>query len=62
MIVEARVSGLLSFPPRGDKGFGYDPIFMPGDGPQTFAEMEPRMKARMSHRTAAFAKLRAALF
>ncbi len=62
VVVEARVHGAVSFPPRGDKGFGYDPIFTPDGGPLTFAEMEPRMKARLSHRTAAFAKLREALF
>lgn len=62
VVVEAQVTGVLNFPPRGDKGFGYDPIFRPADGPLTFGEMEPRMKARMSHRTAAFAKLRTALF
>ena len=62
VVVEGRVEGELSFPPRGDRGFGYDPIFVPAGGPQTFAEMEPGLKARLSHRTRAFDKLKAALF
>ena len=62
VVVEGRVEGEVSFPPRGDRGFGYDPIFVPAGGPQTFAEMEPGLKARLSHRTRAFEKLRAALF
>ena len=62
VVVEARVAGELSFPPRGERGFGYDPIFIPAGGPQTFAEMEPGLKARLSHRTLAFDKLKAALF
>jgi XTP/dITP diphosphohydrolase len=51
----------LSFPPRGDRGFGYDPIFTPEGGTQTFGEMEPAAKDGMSHRARAFAKLKAAL-
>ena len=55
-------SGSLSFPPRGTRGFGYDPIFVPEGGAQTFGEMEPEAKDAMSHRARAFAKLKAALF
>lgn len=51
---EGRVDGTLTFPPRGDKGFGYDPIFIPSDGAQTFAEMEPAAKHAISHRARAF--------
>jgi XTP/dITP diphosphohydrolase len=61
VVVEGRVDGVLSFPPRGDKGFGYDPIFMPEGLSQTFGEMEPAAKDGMSHRARAFAKLKAAL-
>ena len=60
--VEARVDGALTFPPRGTRGFGYDPIFIPAGGGQTFGEMGPAAKDAISHRTRAFAKLEAALF
>lgn len=61
VVVEGRVDGTLSFPPRGDRGFGYDPIFTPEGGAQTFGEMDPAAKDAMSHRARAFAKLKAAL-
>ena len=48
--------------PRGDRGFGYDPIFIPEGGGLTFGEMEPAEKDAISHRARAFAKLKAALF
>lgn len=54
---EGRVEGVLEFPPRGDKGFGYDPIFVPNGYETTFAEMEPEAKHAMSHRADAFQKL-----
>jgi XTP/dITP diphosphohydrolase len=60
--VEGRIDGTLTFPPRGDKGFGYDPIFIPQGGTQTFGEMEPQAKDAISHRARAFAQLKAALF
>jgi XTP/dITP diphosphohydrolase len=60
--VEGRVYGRLVFPPRGDKGFGYDPIFIPDGHDITFAEMEPDDKHRMSHRADAFAQLVARCF
>jgi XTP/dITP diphosphohydrolase len=52
--------GHLVWPPRGDKGFGYDPIFVPEGGTLTFGEMEPAAKHRISHRARAFEKFRAA--
>lgn len=55
-IYEGRVFGTLTFPPRGDKGFGYDPIFLPEGYRFTFGEMDPREKHAMSHRARAFAK------
>jgi XTP/dITP diphosphohydrolase len=61
VVVEGRVDGTLVFPPRGDRGFGYDPIFVPEGHAQTFGEMEPAAKDAMSHRARAFAKLKAAL-
>lgn len=61
VVVEGRVDGRLTFPPRGTKGFGYDPIFVPEGRTETFGEMEPVAKDRMSHRARAFEKLKAAL-
>lgn len=61
VVVEGRVDGTLTFPPRGDKGFGYDPIFVPEGFDATFGEMEPAAKDGMSHRARAFEKLKAAL-
>ena len=61
VVIEGRVDGTLTFPPRGDKGFGYDPIFVPEGMSQTFGELEPAVKDGMSHRARAFAKLKAAL-
>lgn len=60
--VEGRIDGALSFPPRGDRGFGYDPIFVPEGASQTFGEIDPAAKDAMSHRARAFEKLKAALF
>ncbi len=54
---EGRVEGRLVWPPRGDRGFGYDPIFVPEGRDVTFAEMAPGEKHAISHRAAAFAKL-----
>ena len=61
VVVEGRVEGVVAFPPRGDRGFGYDPIFVPEGGALTFGEMDPVEKDAMSHRARAFAKLKAAL-
>ena len=61
VVVEGRVDGTLTFPPRGTKGFGYDPIFVPEGHQATFGEMEPAAKDRISHRARAFEKLKAAL-
>ena len=61
VVVEGRVDGRLTFPPRGDKGFGYDPIFVPDGETRSFGEMDWGEHAARSHRTLAFAKLRAAV-
>jgi XTP/dITP diphosphohydrolase len=58
---EGRVDGALVWPPRGDKGFGYDPMFVAAAHDQTFGEMDPAEKHRMSHRAEAFRKLVEAL-
>ena len=60
--VEGRIDGVLSFPARGERGFGYDPIFVPAGEVLTFGEMEPASKDAMSHRARAFALLKEALF
>jgi XTP/dITP diphosphohydrolase len=56
------VSGTLIWPPRGTKGFGYDPMFIPKGHDLTFGEMEPEAKHAISHRADAFKKLIAACF
>ena len=59
-VFEGRVEGTLIWPPRGERGFGYDPMFVPDGHAITFGEMEPAKKHTMSHRAKAFAKLVAA--
>ncbi|MBK5264467.1 MAG: RdgB/HAM1 family non-canonical purine NTP pyrophosphatase [Alphaproteobacteria bacterium] len=61
-VFEGRVDGLVTWPPRGDKGFGYDPIFQPTGHTISFGEMDPEKKHAMSHRADAFTKLVAAVF
>jgi XTP/dITP diphosphohydrolase len=56
---EGRVDGTLTFPPRGSKGFGYDPIFIPDGHSKTFAEMGAYDKDSISHRARAYTKLAA---
>lgn len=51
---EGQVHGTLTWPMRGEKGFGYDPIFVPHGHDVTFAEMDPQEKHAMSHRANAF--------
>ena len=59
-IFEGRIEGRLVWPPRGTRGFGYDPIFVPEGGRLTFGEMDPDAKHAISHRADAFGKLAAA--
>jgi XTP/dITP diphosphohydrolase len=61
---EARVDGVLVWPPRGNKGFGYDPMFLPDGHERTFGEMDaqekhglPPLGKGLSHRARAFVKL-----
>ena len=58
---EGEVHGTLTWPPRGEMGFGFDPVFVPLGREQTFAELSPEEKHAMSHRADAFAKLKAAV-
>jgi non-canonical purine NTP pyrophosphatase (RdgB/HAM1 family) len=60
-VFEGRVDGTLVWPPRGTKGFGYDPMFVPDGHAQTFGEMEPAVKHGLSHRARAFKLLADAL-
>jgi XTP/dITP diphosphohydrolase len=60
-VFEGEVHGHLVFPPRGNKGFGYDPIFVMEGTDKTFGETEPAYKHTISHRARAFAKLVKAL-
>lgn len=61
-VFEGRVDGHLVWPPRGDRGFGYDPIFVADGYEQTFGEMDPAVKHAISHRADAFRKLIADCF
>ena len=61
-IFEGTVEGRLVWPMRGDRGFGFDPMFVPDGETETFGEMDPARKHAMSHRADAFAKLLAGCF
>ncbi len=61
-VYEGRVDGTFTWPPRGEKGFGYDPVFVPTGRSETFAQIDPEEKHRISHRADAFAKLVAEQF
>ncbi|MBW7852414.1 MAG: RdgB/HAM1 family non-canonical purine NTP pyrophosphatase [Rhodospirillales bacterium] len=54
---EGTVHGTIVWPPRGERGFGYDPVFQPDGYDITFGEMDPAEKDRISHRAAAFRAL-----
>ena len=56
-LFRGEVPGTLTWPPRGDRGFGYDPMFVPAGRSQTFGEIDPAEKHRISHRARAFAEL-----
>ncbi len=61
-LFEGRAEGEIIWPPRGDQGFGYDPVFVPHGDTKTFAEMSATEKQNFSHRAKAFNALREALF
>lgn len=52
--VQGEIAGMLVWPPRGEKGFGYDPMFVPDGYDLTFAELDPAEKEKISHRRRAF--------
>lgn len=61
-IFAGKVEGTLVWPMRGDRGFGFDPMFRPTGHDLTFGEMDPALKHKISHRADAFAKFVAACF
>ncbi len=61
-IFEGTVDGTLVWPPRGDRGFGYDPMFLGEGDTGTYGEIEPMEKHAKSHRAVAFRKLIDACF
>ena len=60
--VSGKIDGKFSWPPKGNFGFGYDPIFKPLGYDKTFAEMDPQFKHSISHRAVAFKKLKSLCF
>ena len=56
--VIGKVEGQISYIPRGNNGFGYDPIFIPLKNKKTFGEMKPSRKYKIDHRYQAFRKIR----
>lgn len=61
-VYEGTVDGEMIWPPRGEKGFGYDPMFQMTGDTRTFAEIDPQEKHAKSHRADAFAKFLADQF
>ncbi len=61
-VFTGRVFGAIHWPPRGTKGFGYDPIFIPDGYEETFAEIDPSLKKALSHRMRAFEQLMEATY
>ena len=60
-VFEGAAEGAVVWPPRGARGFGFDPMFVPDGQALTFGEMAPEAKAPLTHRAAAFAALERAL-
>jgi XTP/dITP diphosphohydrolase len=61
-VFAGKAFGELIWPPRGTRGFGYDPIFVPDGDTETFGEMEPERKNGLSHRLRAFEQLMASTY
>lgn len=61
-VYEGTVEGEMIWPPRGDRGFGYDPMFQQLGETRTFAEIDPSAKHAVSHRADAFTKFLADQF
>ena len=56
--VQGKIEGFISTEPKGRKGFGYDPIFIPVKKKITFGEMNPKLKYKIDHRSKAFKKIK----
>jgi len=56
--VQGEIYGEFSWPPIGDRGFGYDPIFFYPSLKKTFGQLDPSLKHKISHRNVAFKKLK----
>ena len=54
---QGEIKGTINYSPKGNNGFGYDPIFVPENYEQTFAEMSLEDKSLLSHRAAAISKM-----
>lgn len=54
---QGEIKGTINYSPKGNNGFGYDPIFVPENYEQTFAEMSLEEKSLLSHRAAAISKM-----
>jgi XTP/dITP diphosphohydrolase len=61
-VFEGKVFGEVVWPPRGSRGFGYDPIFVPEGYDETFGEMAPELKDAISHRARAFEQMMLAAY
>jgi XTP/dITP diphosphohydrolase len=57
IVAEGRTAGRLVVPPRGEHGFGWDPVFQPYGEARTYAELPPAEKDRLSHRGRAWRRL-----
>ena len=57
-VFEGKKYGHVQFPPKGNNGFGYDPIFVPKGYIKSFGEMNFNYKEKISHRSIAFKKMR----
>ena len=56
--VEGKIKGIISSKPKGKKGFGYDPIFIPSGRKLTFGQISPKLKNKIDHRFKAFKKIK----
>ena len=56
--VRGKIEGTISKEPRGNNGFGYDPIFIPKEKKLTFGEISPKEKYKIDHRFKAFKKIK----
>ncbi|MGM0501780.1 MAG: XTP/dITP diphosphatase [Bacillota bacterium] len=60
-IVEGRCYGQIAFEPKGENGFGYDPLFIPDGYQKTFAQLDSKIKNEISHRAQALKKMKKVL-